>query len=448
VTLDPESPETIAHTFAEQHIRQILPFIECLPPSTQKAPQEDENASVIAKSQLKWLLKIHPEIFPGNEIAASLAKPAPAPGFSSGSGTLMALGKAVDSNRLSGQFMPSIVAIPCGEAGHVLRLIRLRTQKYAWETQNGPSIALLEPDHSDQAYWMGGGGTIRQVAFSEDENGSSTWLAVRQSSATTIFRPCFGRIQPAQVPISSGKVYPPSRLSANPVAVLRTEKFTSRDHIDVSFNPWYARQFAVVDSMGFWSVWDIEGNQSRHSSQKLTVGKSGSVYDGYEPNPVSKQSERNCEDRWHRILWVCNINTIVVSNRIHVAVFDLKSTANRLHSIDFSAASSPDWILDIKRSLVNPSHLFVLTTARIFWIEILPAGEDKKVQSGAKILVSYRHFRDGNDETMRITCLEDDTGTFLSITAEFSNRAQFQFSYRLVKPCWCTSTDSQHIQVP
>jgi RNA polymerase I-specific transcription initiation factor RRN6 len=295
----------------------------------------------------------------------------------------------------------------------VLRLIRLRTQKYAWETQNEPSIALLEPDHSDQGYWMGSGGTIRQIAYSEDENGSSTWLAVRQSSVTTIFRPLFGRVHPALVPTSSGKIYPPSRLSANPVAVLTTGRSKSKDHRDVSFNPWYARQFAVVDSLGFWSIWDIEGNQRRHSSQKLASGKNGDVYDGYELNPASRKSEPDCADGWHRILWVCDISTIVVSNRRHVAVFDLKAAPYRLHSIDFSTASSPDWILDIKRSLANPNHLFVLTTARIFWIEVVPAGEDKKTQSGAKILLSYRHFRDANDETMRLTCLEDDTGTFL-----------------------------------
>lgn len=403
----------------EQHIRQIQPFTECLPLSTQKALQEEENASVTAKSQLKWLLKSHPETFPGNEIVASLLKAPQATGFSSDFGTLMAIGQAVDTDRLSGRSRPLIAAIPCGEAGHVLRLIRLRTQKYSWEAQNGPSVALLDPDYSDQAYWMGIGGTIRQITFSEDENGSRTWLAVRQSSVTTICRPFLGQVRRAGVPTSSKNTYQSSRLSANPVAVLTMERSNSSGHRDVTFNPWYARQFAVVDSKGLWSIWDIEGNQDRYSSQKLAPGKSGDIHDSYQP----KQPEPSSVDGWHRMLWVCNISTIVVCNRRHVAVFDLKATPSRLHSIDFSASGSPDWILDIKRSLANPSHLFVLSTARIFWVEIVPAGDDKKIQAGAKILLSYRHFRDANDETMRLSCLEDDTGTFLLATARhLSNR--------------------------
>lgn len=400
-------------TFTEQHIRQIQPITECLPLSTQTTPREEKHGSVIAKSQSKGLSKSHPEMFPGNEIIASLVNAPQAPNFSSDFGTLMTIGQAVDSDRLSGQSRPSIAAIPCGEAGHVLRLVRLRTQKYSWEAQNGPSLSLLDPDYKDQGYWMGSGGTIRQITFSEDENGSRTWLAVRQSSVTTIYRPFLGQVQPAAVPTSFRNTYPPSRLSANPVAVLTTERSNSKSHRDVSFNPWYARQFGVVDSTGLWSIWDIEGNQSRYSTQKLTPGKSGDIHDGYEPETVSRQLEPDSRNGWHRMLWVCDINTIVVCNRRHIAVFDLKVTPSRLHGVDFPAAGSPDWILDIKRSLADPSHMFVLTTARIFWIEIVPVGDDEKTQTGAKILLSYRHFRDANDETLRLSCLEDDTSTLL-----------------------------------
>lgn len=398
--------------FSEQHIRQILPFKKCLPPSIQKALKHEEQASIIAKSQLKWLLKSHPETYPGNGITSALAKAAPASGFSPESGTLMTIVKVVDSDRLSGHFLPPIAAIPHGEAGHVLHLMRLRPTKYTWKRHDTPTVSLLEPDHADQGYWMGTGGTIRQIAYSQEENGSSTWLAVRQSSVTTILRPCFGPIQPAQVPASSGKNYPPSRLSANPVANLTTEKSNSASHMDVSFNPWYSRQLAVVDTLGAWSIWDIEGNHSRQSSQKLVPGKTGNIHVGYIPNPLSRQLESNSIDGWHRILWVCDISTLVVANRRHVAVFNLKAAPTRLHSIDFSASSSSDWVLDIRRSISNPNHLFVLTTARIFWVDVVPAGDNTATQSGARILLSYRHFRDANDETMRLLTLEDDTSRF------------------------------------
>jgi len=411
------------HSSLEQEIREIQPFKECIPPSIRGAPQDEEIPSVIAKSQMKWLLKAHPETFPGNEIAASLVTSTQEPDFSSDTGPLLVVGKAVDSNRLSGQFTPRIAAMPCGESGTILRLTRLRTQKHAWDRQNGPNLSLLEPDRWDQGYWMGSGGTIRQIAYAEDGNGSSTWFAVRQSSMTTIFRPCFGRAQPTHVPIKLSRMYPSSRLNANPVAALSLPNSGLKDFMDFSFNPWYPRQFAVVDSLGSWSLWDIEGKKNRHSLQKLTAGKSGNVHDGRQPDSTSKHSSPDYIDGWHRILWVCDIGTLVVASRRRIAVFDIKAKPTLLGSIDLSTASSPDWILDIKRSPDIPSHLFVLTATRIFWIAITPAGDGNGIRSGAKILLSWRHKRDPNDKSMRLAVIEDEIGKSLSILLDvFADR--------------------------
>lgn len=332
------------------------------------------------------------------------------PDFSSDTGPLLVIGKATDSNRLSGHFTPPIAATPCGESGHVLRLIRLRTQKYAWDKKNGPNLSLLEPDHWDQGYWMGSGGTIRQIAYAEDGSGSSTWFAVRQSNMATIFRPCFGPAHPAHVPITSARKYPASRLNANPVAALSTAKSGLKDFMDFSFNPWYPRQFAVIDSIGSWSLWDIEGNKNRHSVQTLTAGKSSNFYDNHQSDSTSKQSSPEYTDDWHRVLWVCDISTLVVANRRRIAVYDIKARPALLRNINLSTASSPDWILDIKRSPKNPSHLFALTATRVFWIAAVPAGEGNGVRSGAKILLSWRHKRDPNDKSMRLTLVEDDIG--------------------------------------
>lgn len=351
-------------------------------------------------------LKSYPEVFPGSEIVTGLAKSASLTDSPSDSGTLMAMGRVIDSKRFSGQYTPEIIATSCGEAGHILRLTRLRAQRYAWES-HGLNASLLEPDRLDQGYWMGSGGTIYQIACSEDESGSSSWLAVRQSNVTTIFRPYFDKLQPPQVPTCSNKAYPPSHLNTNPVASLTTKNSKSEGtFMDVAFNPWYARQFAVIDSLGCWSIWDIEGHQSRNAPQSLVVGKTGNVYDGYMADPL-KQPEAGSTDAWHRIMWVCDISVVVVANRRHIAVFDMKEKPNRLKSLDFSSAKSLDWILDIQRSLANPRHLFVFTTTRIFWIEIVPAKDEN---GGAQVLLSCRHFRDSNDESMTLTTSKDDTG--------------------------------------
>jgi hypothetical protein len=36
----------------------------------------------------------------------------------------------------------------------------------------------------------------------------------------------------------------------------------------VTFNPWYQRQFAIVDIRGKWSVWEITGRQRLQQSSR------------------------------------------------------------------------------------------------------------------------------------------------------------------------------------
>jgi RNA polymerase I-specific transcription initiation factor RRN6 len=165
-----------------------------------------------------------------------------------------------------------------------------------------------------------------------------------------------------------------------------------------------------VDSSGSWSVWEAEGRQNRHSPQKLAPGKRGHILDGRKDEAYLTSSSTKWTDAWHQILWVYDINTIVVCNRRHVAVFDIATRPQRLRSIDFSAAATNDWILDIKKSARNNSHLFVLTTTRILWVKVEPLQEGRNMQPGAKVLLAYQHFREPNDHTMRLTTMEDDKG--------------------------------------
>ncbi|RDL39034.1 uncharacterized protein BP5553_03374 [Venustampulla echinocandica] len=386
---------------SEQRIRQISQFKERLPPSAPTLLEGDGKHSDRPKPQLKRLLKTYPEAVPGNEIASSLSK------FSSlsqpeplgDSGSLLAIGRAAYSRNPS-----RIIALPCGEAGHVLRLIRLRAETRGWESQTSPNISLFHLDLSDQGYWMSTGGTIRQIVFSDDDE-SSTWLAVRQTTITTIFRPAFGQLQPAFVPSSSARIYPSSRLSANPVAFITAEKTQLQCHADISFNPWYCRQFILIDSSGHWCIWNIEYQQTRSSPQDLVAGKSGSIDDDCSVDSILEPSSANNLDGWYRALWVGDINTIAICSRRSIVIFDLKARPTRLRSIELPPISS-NRIIDIKRSLENQAYLFVLTTSQIIWIEVTPAGEEGS--SGAKILLSYRHFRDVSDETLRLVAVKHD----------------------------------------
>lgn len=315
----------------------------------------------------------------------------------------------MDVERQPGYRTEPVIAIPHGEAGHVLRLIRPGIERHGWGSKNSVIVSLLGAKPLDCGHWVGTGGTIHQISFAEDGNVASTWLAVRQAFETTIFRPMYYSIpQPAVVPVGYGQMYPPSRLSTNPVAVLTAERTGSNRHVDIAFNPYYTRQFAVVDDTGSWSIWDIEGRVRQQSTLELIPGKSGHIYDDYLHDP--SLNDLNSADGWHKFLWAGNVSTIVVCNRRHIAIFDIKSSPFRLNGTEILPPSSTDWIRDVKRSPQNVSHLFVLTSSRIFWVEVIAAAEDKEGDSGIRPILSYRHFLDANDGTLKLTVLEDTNG--------------------------------------
>jgi RNA polymerase I-specific transcription initiation factor RRN6 len=95
-------------------------------------------------------------------------------------------------------------------------------------------------------------------------------------------------------------------------------------------------------------------------------------------------------------------------------VYDVKAKPRRLNSADILAKRSTDWILDIQRSSQVENHFYILTTSRVFWLEVTSAGEDELGNhGGSHVLLSYRHFRDANDETMKLMCLKSEKGMSL-----------------------------------
>ncbi|TAQ88050.1 hypothetical protein B7494_g3615 [Chlorociboria aeruginascens] len=420
-----------------RQFEQLQPFKQTIPPSVQdirETPEEGQTNSQQVSSQLKQLIKTRPEIFPGSDIISINARFALSTQSDSISttGTLLAIGFARDdgSKRLR---RVNIVAMPCGEVGHVLRLIKPRSEKHGWGRGTGMRISIMNPEDGDIGYWAGPEGTIHQIVFCEEEHGFGTWFAVRQSTAVTIFHPKYSEVP---IPFSAPKgflgSFPPSRVKPNPIATLKPERTGSISHVDVSFNPWYTRQFIVVDQLGCWSIWNIEG---QNGAFRLTPGKSAKLSN----IPMANQRNPADPDGWHKILWAGNISTVVVCNRTQLATFDLKSGQTGLQCPGIVAANTSNWILDVKRSPMNLSHIFVLTTSQVFWIEIKPSGdkEDGYSPFGATILLSYRHFRGTNDKSLRLTVLENGDESIVFVSSKQNhliNTYFFRLSRGSTKP--------------
>jgi RNA polymerase I-specific transcription initiation factor RRN6 len=203
-------------------------------------------------------------------------------------------------------------------------------------------------------------------------------------------------------------------LSQNPIVNLKIETTGGRPHADICFNPWYIRQFALVDQRGYWSVWDCEGQKTKRTTYRATVGRSGHIFDDIQRDEAAKLTYKS--DGWGQILWVGSVSTLLVADRRHLALFDLKSKPRRLNSPELVPRNSTGCILQVRRSVAELDQVFVLTTSRIFLLKVKSASENFEPgvgDAGAIIILSCPHFRDSEDETVKIELLRNEEGRII-----------------------------------
>ncbi|KAI9849319.1 MAG: hypothetical protein M1837_004779 [Sclerophora amabilis] len=333
--------------------------------------------------------------------------------------TLFSLGKASDiDNQVSRARKIRVLALAGGHGGDVLRLIRVREDKSSWDGHKG--IRLDEPNfaNGEEGRWTGNGSPLSQICFADENGEGGSWLAVRTQNSTTIFRPLYHRVP---VKLSSPQhttEIERSRLNPNPIVTVPASWTGGTSHADIGFNPWYQSQFAIVDQAGRWTVWDVEGQKKKRVTLKAVLRKSGLILDSSMPPHHA--------DGWGSVCWAGDLNTLVVCDRRHFTVFDLSSEPPApLPSPDLGIAKTVHWILDVKRSPSNLSHLYVVTSSHIFWVEVtgthLLVNEGQKRYSGVRILLSWRHFRDGEDVSLQVLLVPSDEVLFVLLFSRMNN---------------------------
>jgi RNA polymerase I-specific transcription initiation factor RRN6 len=365
-------------------------------------------------------VKAIPEVGPAIGMLALLNRESKRPALHSHRSTLLTVGFATDMDHLSGNRNLQILALPSGGAGNVLRLIKPRVEGLGWEGHNGIKLRVLNPVSSEECFWHGEGGPIEQATFGIDNNRHTSWLAVRRAESTAILRPTFHRV-PVTTTVQQdlGATYAPSRLRPNHLLTLKTDQTGGRPHVDVSFNPWYVRQFAIVDEQGHWSIWNIEGQNRKRKTIKAIPGRSGQVH---SDSLDLGSNVTSVADGWCRVLWAGSVSTLLGFERRSFSIFDLKGPPKRLSCPAVINPRSTDWILDVKRSANRLDEIFILTTTEIYWMQIYPLGEDSVDtidHNGAKILLSCRHFRDGEDNSLKIEVLLEDDGMIRRLLSLF-----------------------------
>jgi RNA polymerase I-specific transcription initiation factor RRN6 len=266
----------------------------------------------------------------------------------------------------------------------------------------------------EKGFWVEDAVPIQQICFAQGDNRAS-FLAVRLPMKTRIFRPVYHDRRKSAVRSPLYEL-PSSRIDPHPILSISPDQTGGAPHADVTFNPDYQRQFGIVDQKGNWSIWDIDGGSrrvSKYTASCTILGPLRGSQDGIENTEPMTQ-----EDGWARILWVGDVNTVVVCNRRELKVFDISGNQfTALKSPELMAEHAADWILDVKKHPLYAHRFFVLTSTHLF-LAVVTCKKDvlgnSDMEPGARILLSWTHFRGLEDITLQLcTPVLSSEGTYL-----------------------------------
>lgn len=360
---------------------------------TQKAVERFHN--------IKELTHQYPELVPTAPLLSGLAQTSEAvnqvtavhdPTVSE----LLAFGTVVDEGSSRTREPVHIVALAGGVAGEVVRLVLLSQEQLGWKESKNVFLSNLSAKGDKEARWSGNGSPIQQLVFAGSQGRWNSWLAVRYHGAISILQPLLRHESN-----TSRSSYTKSCLDSNHVVTLPIQRAHGVPFSDVSFNPWNHHHVATVDQEGHWNIWKIEGlpPQSLYCTIEETSG--GSIRDGISDD---RKPYHHLGDGWGAVIWAGTSNTLIVVGRRMLAIFDVKGTGKRLGVPDLFSWKSADWVLDIKRSPSDVRCVFVVTSSTLFWLVIPDTVEEQR--HGAECLLSWRHFRNQEDISLRLNLLQ------------------------------------------
>jgi len=337
--------------------------------------------------QINDLVKAFPEVQPASNLLSPLLGVSEAVESATArhdplKGSLLAVGSI--PSEVSRKSM-QITAFPYGPTGSDLRLVEMRIRKRGWDDTKDAWIE-VPVVRGEEELWLGEGAPIQQVCFAHALEGSDAFLAVRMITRTLIFRPALRR-GPACG--STG-----SRFDANRVFELPISSTGNIPHADVAFNPWYTRQFGMVDQAGHWSIWELEGRATR-AAKRIREG-SDADHSSYDGKVVA--------DGWARITWVCNPSVVAVATRLQLCLsITMEDPASSVQNTVLDFHGGQGWILDIAVMPSHPAHLCVLTSELLQVYFVRSDG----ISISAMTVSSVRHYRNAEDVTLGLTVLEE-----------------------------------------
>ena len=397
---------------AGRRLKLVREPVVALQGSSEVATRGSQNAAE-RFNHIKELTRQYPELVPAAPLIPDLAQTSEATNEVTANhdptvSGLLAFGKAIDvtSDKPGVRTIP-IIACAAGKAGELVRLVHLAEEKLKWEGNGILRLNTLSATNEEQGWWAGNGGPIQQLVFAEAEGKSSYWLAVRYHGAISILRPLLRTFPDfSSSHDASGIHLPSSRLDANHIVTLPEQNGVPFS--GVAFNPWDHQQLATIDQQGDWNVWavDVSLRVKQKGLGTITNPANGYLLGAQE---LDGGSPHVAADGWGAVLWATDQDTIVVADRTAFAVFDIKSSSRQVQVPVLTSSRASDWILDVKRGSRDPCNVFVATSLCIFWLRMSSSEEEPKtadMKSNVQCLLSWRHFRDQEDISLRLNTLE------------------------------------------
>ncbi|KAK3725151.1 hypothetical protein LTR37_000662 [Vermiconidia calcicola] len=388
---------------------------------------EKDAPSVRREQQIKHLTQAYPEAQPANTILAEFARASEAVDraasvYDPSKGSLLAVAKVTDE---AARRHAPLAAFPSGPTGSDLRLVQMQKQRRGWDDSHD---AWLEVPtlHGEETTWKGPGVPIQSVIFASPFKRGDAYLGVRLITQTLIFKPVLKKAV-----LSSG-----SRLHENLHLSLDIKSTGGLPHADFAFNPWFTRQFAVIDQASSWSVWELS-RRSKEEAKQLARGALS--------RESSKAMSDATDDGWGRITWVCDSTTVAVCNRRTLSLLDISDEgATEPQDIDVGIANGIGWILDISLLSSRPDVLCVLTPTSILLFRV---ERNMHTEVTVKTIMTLRHFRNTEDVSLCLHVLESENDLFLLMCSNISPTV-FTYTVNFFDEDRITVSDPAELEVP
>ena len=286
----------------------------------------------------------------------------------------------------------SVAAFSSGPTENDVRIVQIQSQRRGWANERGAWLR-VPTIHGEEAFWSGGGVPIQQICFAHAIERADTFLAVRMLTRTLIFRPT-QQDQPTRASSAS-------RLDLKPCFEIHIKRTGGLPHADVAFNPWYTRQFGVVDQAGSWVIWELHGRGT--TSGKL-------VCQGRMNNGPSETTNA-VHDGWARIAWVCNPDTVAICTRRQLTFYTINGTDSpSAATVIWEIYPEAGWNLAMVAVPSQPAYLAILTSTHLILYHTEEIGPDLYE---VRIALRTRHYRNPEDITLSLDAFAAKEGVLV-----------------------------------